>query len=101
MPFGVRGESRVSAIQQSSDLFHHTFFQTGVEPAVYLCIALLARYQCTYIICVLGKEACAVDRVLSLINRYFQGADKALACVVVGGVVKRLERGQLRDKLFV
>ena len=69
----------MGAVEEPADLLDHPFFDSGVEASVDSGVAFLAGYQCTYIICILRKEGCALHRVFGFIDCDFECTDQALA----------------------
>ena len=99
--FVVRCQRRMGSVNQPFDLLYHTFFESGIQALVNLCISDFSAYQGAYVVSVFRKIARALDRMFGFVNRYLQSADEALAGVVVGVVVQRLQRGQLCNQLFI
>ena len=98
--FGIRGESRVCTFHQTSDLFHHSFFQTGVQAAVYAGVSLIAAHQGTDVIRILRQECRPVHRMPCFVYGNLQRTDQTFAGVVVGAVVQGFQTFQLSDELF-
>ena len=100
VPFCVWSECRVCTFQQAFDLFHHSFFQTGVQTTVNSGVSLVAAHQGTYVICILRQECRPVHRMLRFVYGNLQSTDQTFAGVVVGAVVQGFQTFQLPDELF-
>ena len=48
-------ECRMGTVQQTSYLFCHSFFQTGIQAAVNSCISFVTADQSAYVVCVFRK----------------------------------------------
>ena len=92
--FVVRCQRGMGSVNQPFDLLYHTFFESGIQALVNLCISDFSAYQGAYVVSVFRKIARALDRMFGFVYRDLQSADEALAGVVVGVVVQRLQRGQ-------
>ena len=87
----VWSQCRMRAVDQSSDFFYHSFFQSGIQASVDTGISFVSAYQGTYVICVLRQEGGALYRMFSFVYRYFKCSDQPFARVVVGRVVEGLQ----------
>ena len=87
----VWSQGGMRAVDQSSDFFYHSFFQSGIQASVDTGISFVSAYPGTYILCALRQEGGALYRMFGFVNRYLKGSYKSLARVVVGRIVERLQ----------
>ena len=89
-----------SAVEEAADFVYQAFVEAGAEAAVDAGVAFVARDGDADVFRLFGQEFRADHGVRLFPDGDFEGADEALARVVVGGVVGLAELLVAGDELF-
>lgn len=89
-----------SAVEEAADFVYQAFVEAGAEAAVDAGVAFVARDGDADVFGFAREKSGASHGVRFLVEGDFQGADEALAGVVVRGVVRLADGFIARDQRF-